>query len=164
MRLLQALILALCAFACGGADKDFGEADVGTTEQASVTPCEIQTLTNRACQPRYGRNSTSFQIRAHNVGTVTCSYFLSVDVYSKPLTSPPTIIAATPMIGSFTLAPGASKAHTQTISVSGPMYWEIGYRYRDNGTTSPYTWHNDLGGPYQGPVGSPVTCSDYPPI
>jgi hypothetical protein len=164
MRLIQALILALCAFACSGAGETFDE-PAGKSEQAASTPCEIQTLTNYACQPQFGRPATSFKIRARNAGTVSCSYYLSVDVYSKPLTSPPTKIAATPVIGPYTLAPGSTKAHTQTLDITGPMFWEIFYRYRDSGTSStPLTWHNDIGGPYAGPPPPPVTCSDYPPI
>jgi hypothetical protein len=163
MRLIYALILALCAFACSGAGETLDE-PTGKTEQAATTPCEIQTLTNYACQPQYGRPTTSFKIRARNAGTVSCSYYLSVDVYSKPLTSPPTVIDATPVIGPFTLAPGATRAHTQTIDRTGPMYWDIWYRYRDDGVSSPLTWHKSPGGPHLGPPAPPVTCSDFPPI
>jgi hypothetical protein len=166
MRLIQLLILAVLAFACTTEPAEIGYYErSGKSEQAAVTPCTIDTQTAYACQPQYGRPATSFKVRAINLGTVSCSYYVSSDVYSKPLTSPPTVIAATPVIGPFTLAPGATRAHTQSLSITGPMYWDVNYRYRPSGTNStPLDWYTGTGGPLTGPPTPPITCSDFPPI
>jgi hypothetical protein len=166
MRLIQLLILALCAFACSGAGDDISiDENSGKSEQAASTPCYIETRTAYACQPQYGRPATAFKVRAHNLGTVNCSYAMNVKVYSKPLTSPPTVIYETAQSSSYVLAPGESRAIVQTVQdLTGPMYWDAFYRYRNNGTTDPYSWHKGTGGPLTGPPAPPITCSDFPPI
>ncbi len=142
--LFASLLLALAIAGCThdiAEDKDFGR-----SEQAQGQPCLV---TNHSTwlSPIVGTPGfKTFNVKAMNIGSASCSYKVSIDIYNSG-----SLVYATPVAGPYTLAPYTGSGPTKTTSQPGPVAgncsYDIWFKYRPCPTCAE-AWFKDVNGPF----------------
>ncbi len=142
---LWLVLLAVVALACGPAEEGVEDPSSGI-EQAQSQSCFI--IANDLWEtPIIGAPGFAlFYVKAMNIGTASCSYRISRDIYESG-----SLVYSTPVGGPWTLAPYSGSGPTKTTSQVGPTVgnctYDVWFKYK-NTPSSPETWHRDVNGPF----------------
>jgi hypothetical protein len=148
-RLIQQLVLgffaALCVAGCSAEVSETSE-DVSAVEQAQSQSCFVTAHSVWETVLPLSPGYLQFNVKAMNIGSASCSYKVSIDVYHNGALS-----YATPVLGPYTLAPyvapGPTKTTAQTAPVTSSCSYDVWFKYR-NTPSSSETWHRDVNGPF----------------
>lgn len=151
-KLIFAFVSVLCFLAVYGCAADVGEdldpyeADVpARLKQAQGQPCFPIVHSAWETSIPGAPGLKNFNVRTMNIGSASCSWRISLDVYNGPSTF------GTPVLGPYTLATysgsGPTKLTSQPAPVTGSCSYDVWYRFKPCSTCAE-DWFVDEAGPF----------------